>query len=444
MHKCYRRYVQGGALADREAVTVLDIGGADVNGSYRPIFNDPKFRYLTVDLVAGPEVSIVLQDPYKLPLDDASIDLVLSGQMLEHCEFFWLAFAEMVRVLKPGGYIFLIAPSAGMIHRYPVDCYRFYPDAYRALAKYANCRLLEVWRDERGPWQDLVGVFSRHVAPEVGQPPGVGWSGAEPQPMPEHLGAKEEERMSGGRTTHKVLSEVHRLLRPRSYLEIGVDEGASLILANCPAVGVDPQPRLSVELPATARLVRATSDDFFDRVHKHLDAPPDLILLDGMHLFEYVLRDFMNAERAASPGSVIVIDDIFPNHPAQALRIRRTGVWTGDVWKIVACLRKYRTDLFVQPLDTYPTGLLLVAGLNPGDRTLWEHYNSIVETLGAVEEMPDDVLQRTGALAGQESDLKAILQPVLEARDSPVKTPRLVKQLRLAAASAPSAASEPA
>ena len=45
-------------------------------------------------------VDIRLADPYRIPLPDASVDIVLSGQMLEHNEFFWLTFLEMSRVLK--------------------------------------------------------------------------------------------------------------------------------------------------------------------------------------------------------------------------------------------------------------------------------------------------------------------------------------------------------
>src|SRR5580704_11397421 len=157
MRICYRRFIEGGPIESMREVLVLDVGGADINGSYREIFNEPQFTYIGADVALTEGVSLVLKDPHRLPLDNASIDIVLSGQTLEHCEFFWLAFAEMVRVVKPDGYLFLIAPSAGPIHRYPVDCYRFYPDAFAALAKYANCQLIDVWCDERGPWRDLVG-----------------------------------------------------------------------------------------------------------------------------------------------------------------------------------------------------------------------------------------------------------------------------------------------
>jgi SAM-dependent methyltransferase len=91
------------------------------------------------DSVPGHGVQLALQDPY-LPPEREPIDIVISRQMLEHCEFFWLALQEMVSTLRPGGFIFLIAPSSGAEHRYPVDCYRFYPNAYRALARYAALR----------------------------------------------------------------------------------------------------------------------------------------------------------------------------------------------------------------------------------------------------------------------------------------------------------------
>ena len=53
----------------------------------------------------------------------------------------------------------MIAPSRGRIHRYPVDCYRFDPDSYAALAKYTNSVLIDCWLDATSPWGDLVGVF---------------------------------------------------------------------------------------------------------------------------------------------------------------------------------------------------------------------------------------------------------------------------------------------
>ena len=153
-------------LVNRPSLSVIDIGSYDVNGSYKQFFQQPGWRYTGVDLAAGPNVDLVLSSPYRLPLPSHSADVIVSGQAFEHIEFFWLTWLEMSRVLKPGGMIFLLAPSRCYEHRYPQDCWRFYPDAYRALASYGGLQLLEVttdWEPHRdpdsAPWGDTVGVF---------------------------------------------------------------------------------------------------------------------------------------------------------------------------------------------------------------------------------------------------------------------------------------------
>jgi cephalosporin hydroxylase len=155
-------------LDPQAKLNILDIGSYDVNGSYQPLFNQPSWHYTGIDLSAGPNVDLVLASPYHLPLPDASADLIVSGQAFEHIEYFWLTWMEMVRVLKPNGMIFLLAPSRGSEHRYPVDCWRFYPDSYRALASYGRITILEVttdWQPHSDPgsaeWGDTVGVFRK-------------------------------------------------------------------------------------------------------------------------------------------------------------------------------------------------------------------------------------------------------------------------------------------
>ena len=158
------------------ALEVLDVGARDYHvgsghpmpGSYRSLFERPGWRYRGMDLEAGANVDIVQPTPYRFPLASSSVDLVVSGQTFEHVEFFWLTFLEMVRVVRPGGLIFLLAPSRGPEHRYPVDCWRFYPDGFRALSKFARVELVEVttdWQPHRdeasAAWGDTVGVFRK-------------------------------------------------------------------------------------------------------------------------------------------------------------------------------------------------------------------------------------------------------------------------------------------
>lgn len=424
MRKYHERYVVP-TMAERAEVQVLDVGGADVNGGYRQVFTDPRYSYRTVDIEPGDGVDIVLDDPYVLPLDDASVDVVLSGQMLEHCEFFWLTFTEMIRVLKPDGLLILIAPSAGPIHRYPVDCYRFYPDAFHALAKWAGCHAVEVFHDDRGPWNDLVGIFSKSPIERVETIPDHHAAAAAVEVAP---GTVEEETTRGSIPYLQYLERLHAQLEPDLYLEIGVRHGLSLALASGPAVGVDPNPDLRAALSPDTRLYKGSSDLFFEEADREwLPRPVELAFIDGMHLFEYALRDFMNVERRARSGSTIVIDDIFPSHPAQAERERRTRVWTGDVWKLYAILAEYRPDLVLLPIDTHPTGLLLVAAADPGNTRLWQMYNPIVRRYSADLAVPQAILDREGVLSPDSTELTAALALLA---DRALKRSDLVAQLR--------------
>lgn len=417
MARCRDRYAGPGWLEALPAPAVLDLGAADVNGSYRALFRHPRLRYTGADLAPGPGVDVVLDDPYRLPFDDGSMDLVLSGQMLEHCEFFWRAFDEMVRVLRPGGRIFLIAPSAGPIHRYPVDCYRFHPDAFHALARHAGVHLVDVWHDERGPWKDVVGVFAREPLAAVRAPLPAG-TAVQHAPAEVNPDAPEE-ALRGARPYLDVLASLHEALAPRRYFEIGVRGGESLRLARCPALGVDPAPALPAPPAEGHRVVPMTSDDFFAfESAEALATPPDFAFIDGLHLFEQVLRDFMNVERHAAPGTLVAIDDIYPNHPAQAERTRRTRAWTGDVWKLHALLAEQRPDLVLLPLDTWPTGLLLVAGLDPANRVLWDGYNPLVRRYAALDAPPPAVLARTGALSPDDPRIAALAATLRAHRDA--------------------------
>ena len=47
-------------LDDARPLDILDIGAHAVNGTYRPLFERPRWRYRGVDLAAGPNVDVVL------------------------------------------------------------------------------------------------------------------------------------------------------------------------------------------------------------------------------------------------------------------------------------------------------------------------------------------------------------------------------------------------
>jgi hypothetical protein len=183
------------------------------------------------------------------------------------------------------------------------------------------------------------------------------------------------------RPYQELLGRIHRHLRPRTYLEIGVHAGRSLALAlpETRAVAIDPEPRPFVEeVKCSLRLFETTSDDFFARQDlDELLGSVDLAFIDGMHLFEFALRDFTNIERFVHRDSVVLIHDCNPIDEVTSRRERETKVWTGDVWKLIPILREYRPDLTVAVVNVSPSGLGVVTGLNSQSTALTDHYAEI-------------------------------------------------------------------
>jgi len=202
---------------------------------------------------------------------------------------------------------------------------------------------------------------------------------------------------------HEFLLRLHEVYRPRTYFEIGVNTGRSLSLSRVPTVAVDPAFIVTAEIDCDLHLVRTTSDGFFARTFpfEHLrGAPVDLAFIDGMHLFEFVLRDFINIERYTLWTSVIVFDDVLPRTVKQAARRRHGGAWAGDVYKILPVLHRYRPELLAIPVDTQPTGTLLVLCVDPSNASLTENYKDIIRdyVVEDPQQVPMDVLDRHCAL----------------------------------------------
>lgn len=215
----------------------------------------------------------------------------------------------------------------------------------------------------------------------MSQPPQAG--APAPFSIPEHQGLPYD----------AFLARLHQALRPRTYLEIGTAHGGTLQLAACASIAVDP--RFALDRDVVGRkpcclLFQQTSDVFF-RSHDPralLGLPLDLAFLDGMHHYEYLLRDFINTERHCHPASVILLHDCLPTDAHVARRdyqdatrahlSHRPGWWAGDVWKTVAILRRHRPGLSIRAFDAPPTGLIAVTGLDPASRVLSDGYFDLV------------------------------------------------------------------
>ena len=99
-----------------------------------------------VDVVERPNVDIVMTQPYRVPLRSGTVDLVISGQVFEHIPMPWASMLEISRLLKPGGLVIVTAPSRGHPHT-GIDCWRYYPDAVRALAGWSGLHVVRAVTD---------------------------------------------------------------------------------------------------------------------------------------------------------------------------------------------------------------------------------------------------------------------------------------------------------
>ena len=185
---------------------------------------------------------------------------------------------------------------------------------------------------------------------------------------------------------HEFLAALHEEILFDWYLEIGSRKGESFAPVRSKTIAVDPFFRLRGNVMNAKRMLllcQMTSDAFFEEdILKSLSARPSLSFLDGMHLFEYLLRDFINAEANSHADGVIIMHDCCPYTPEMTTRDLDNlpkGDWTGDVWKMLPILRTHRPDLKVEVLDAAPTGLVVVSGLNPKNRVLKKKYDEIVE-----------------------------------------------------------------
>jgi tetratricopeptide (TPR) repeat protein len=214
-----------------------------------------------------------------------------------------------------------------------------------------------------------------------------------------------------------LLRSFHGWLEPDVYLEIGIESGRALSLARPPtqAIGIDPKPMLQYTFQAPTRIFRVTSDEFFSAQEvREQFGPVNMAFLDGLHLFEQTLRDFINIERQAHQDGVVLIHDCLPLHPRVAQRNRQTEFWTGDTWKVIPILKQFRPDLEVLTIASAPTGLGVVTRLDPGSTVLEELWEEIMDQW-LRRQLPEDDAARRKELSAVESDFASIRKHIEKA-----------------------------
>ena len=101
---------------------VLDVGcGAK---PYEPLFAPHAASYVGVDAVDNPRAELKgLVEA--LPVDDATFDVILCNQVLEHCDDPGKAVSELRRVTAPGGRVLVTTHGVMPYHPSPTDYWRW-------------------------------------------------------------------------------------------------------------------------------------------------------------------------------------------------------------------------------------------------------------------------------------------------------------------------------
>jgi hypothetical protein len=195
---------------------------------------------------------------------------------------------------------------------------------------------------------------------------------------------------------HEFLAELHKIVRPRVYLEVGVQHGTSLDLAFAAdaAIGIDPKPLTHPK--DNQIIIQSTADAYFA---KHTPMIY-MAFVDGSHLAEDALRDVFNIGINSVQKTVVVMDDVLPRNEAEASRTQCPGDWTGDVWRVPPVLDAAGLNVFL--VDTWPTGTAVLLDLKSvtWDEECREFMESSLRTMHPqYSPVPDEILTRQYAIS---------------------------------------------
>jgi|SRR5882672_999943 len=133
----------------KPGMKILEIGPGDIPSTFQRLVSESSICWHTLDMNKDPRLTYRAFSEYEFPVESASYDLVLSGQVIEHVRKIWIWLAELARVCKPGGVVVTINPVSWPYHEAPIDCWRIYPEGMKALYESAGLAV------EMSHWESL-------------------------------------------------------------------------------------------------------------------------------------------------------------------------------------------------------------------------------------------------------------------------------------------------
>jgi SAM-dependent methyltransferase len=167
-------------IIDRIAVAAEEYAGGlllDVGcgtKQYQSLFSHRVDRYVGFDLGVpftqpngqGPDL---LGSALGIPLPGNTFDTVVSFQVLEHVPEPQTMLGEIARLLKPGGYLILMAPQMWHLHEVPHDYFRYTRFGLVYLAEKAGLRVVKI-QPISGFWIRAGLVMSYRLASLIQEP----------------------------------------------------------------------------------------------------------------------------------------------------------------------------------------------------------------------------------------------------------------------------------
>ena len=126
----------------RRDLVLIDYGCGAM--PYRPIFERYVWRYIGADLPDNEHAEVRVNGDGRLDVADASADVVLSTQVLEHVADPERYLDECRRVLRPGGRLMLSTHGMWWYHPHPNDYWRWTAEGLRKLLTDADFRVDEL------------------------------------------------------------------------------------------------------------------------------------------------------------------------------------------------------------------------------------------------------------------------------------------------------------
>ena len=140
--------------------------GPDPHWSLRSLLERVGVHYHYADLANGGRTDptcVAMEDEYHFDCPDGAFDVVLSANVIEHVRKPWTWVPELARITRAGGFVVCVNPVSWPYHEGPVDCWRLFPEAYKALFEEAGLESVFGWHGNLVP-------IDRHWLPA--RPPG--------------------------------------------------------------------------------------------------------------------------------------------------------------------------------------------------------------------------------------------------------------------------------